>query len=104
MSEPVPMIEQDDSYDRRRIVANAKRVARERRVRWTLRVIIVVGMALFLGWVFMGESLPEWFGAVALLGVLASMLAAGALFMMGGLAPSSVRRKLTEKQRRQLDD
>ena len=97
-----------DSVAERRGDELRERMAKERRtqtaarrvrtsLRWALMLFAVAGYTLFF---YVRTSWAITVGFCCLLFVL---VLAVALFLMGGLAPSSVRSKLTERERRMLD-
>ena len=92
-----------DALDRR--LANERRVqTRSRRIRWGLRIAIIAlgipGIALL----YYGADRDGAWAGVGILMLLPILPLATVLFFMGGLAPNRVRRRLSARERRMLDD
>ncbi len=93
----------EQTASRERVEANAKSVARSRRIRWSLRItILVCGAIVVAGFYFQPES--SFLRGLFALSIVLILISAPILFMMGGLAFGSTRNLLSAKQKRMLDD
>ena len=78
---------------------------RARRIRMTCRVIALVGGLSVMGCMFMiGRGSSFAFEGLACFLMLPTMLALITLFFMGGLAPNTLRGKMSKRQRDLLDN
>jgi hypothetical protein len=82
----------------RRLENERRKQTRSRRIRWTLRLILLLaGLGVVAGVYF------EWF-ALAGICLLLILLCAPVLFFMGGLAIGRVRHGLSDREKRLADD
>jgi hypothetical protein len=86
-----------------RVEANARSQIRARRIRWSLRIAILLLGAIGYACYHFSEGRGTM-GTVAFFSFLAVLPASAVLFFMGGLAPARVRKVLSERQRGMLDD
>ncbi len=100
-----PDLSPDNEQDlvRKRMEANAKSVAKSRRIRWSMRYTILICGA-FIAACFYFQPKVRWIWGLVCFCFFLILVAATILFSMGGLAPGSTRDLLSKKQKRRLDD
>lgn len=98
----LPQIELDADHERRHITRNAKIVKRQRRMRWSLRAVILLSaLAVVLAMSF-SKLFGDASGIIVAVGLLTAFFSGGWLFLLGGFSPNTIL--LSQRERRLMDD
>lgn len=97
--------EEGDARLDARIERERRVQTRSRRIRKTCRWVAIIGGLAILGSLAMiGQQSSFPFEGLACFLMLPTMIAIVMLFFMGGIAPNTVRRNMTKRQRDLLDN